>query len=423
MGRVDTAWAVTFVIASSTSSVGWRVTATRLDARCTSLAMAHVERRRRNGRSVWRARYRAPDGRERSRSFARRADAERFLTGVESSKLRGEWVDPALGRTRLADWLDTWLETVRPTLKPKTVLGYRSLIRSRIVPALGHARLAGLQPSDVQTWIAAMQDAGLSASRIRQAHVVLAEALGAAMRDGLVSRNVARGAKLPRLERREARYFEPETVDQIAAALPEPDALAVRTLGTVGLRFGELAALRRRHVDLLRRRLRIEEAAVEVGGVLTFGTPKNHAARAVPLPAWLARSFEQHLDARVPVDPDALVFAGPRGGALRYSRFYSHVWRPTLAQLGLPPAGVHSLRHSAAAAMVAAGASLKALQTVLGHGSATFSLTVYGHLFDDDLDALAGRLDGLRRAPDNDAQLPRPIRGPIAADGHGASRD
>jgi integrase len=260
-----------------------------------------------------------------------------------------------------------------------------------------------------------MQESGLSASRIRQAHVVLAEALGAAMRDGLVSRNVARGVKLPRLEWREAAYFEPETVERIAAAMSEPDALVVRTLGTVGLRFGELAALRRRHVDLLRRRLRIEDAAVEVGGVLTFGTPKNHAARAVPLPAWLAQSFETHLEERVPTDPEALVFAGPRGGPLRYSRFYSHVWRPTLAQLGVTPAGVHSLRHSAAAAMVAAGASLKALQTVLGHGSAAFSLTVYGHLFDDDLDALAGRLNELRREPN----IPRPTRGPLAANAVG----
>jgi integrase len=268
-----------------------------------------------------------------------------------------------------------------------------------------------LRPSDVQAWIATMEDYGLSASRIRQAHVVLAEALTAATRDGLVSRNVARGAKLPRLERREAAHFEPETVERIAAAMSEPDTLAVRTLGTVGLRFGELAALRRRHVDLLRRRLRIEEAAVEVGGVLTFGTPKSHATRAVPLPAWLARSFETHLEDRVPADPDALVFAGPRGGPLRYSRFYSHVWRPMLAQLGFPAAGVHSLRHSAAAAMVAAGASLNALQTVLGHGSATFSLTVYGHLFDDDLDALAGRLDELRGAHGNVTNS----RGPHAA--------
>ncbi len=45
------------------------------------------------------------------------------------------------------------------------------------------------------------------------------------------------------------------------------------------------------------------------------------------------------------------------------------------------------------ARLIQAGASHKTLQTVLGHRSAAFSLTVYGHLFDSDLDALAERLD------------------------------
>ena len=52
------------------------------------------------------------------------------------------------------------------------------------------------------------------------------------------------------------------------------------------------------------------------------------------------------------------------------------------------------LRHSAAARMIGAGASPKAVQVVLGHRSAAFTLTVYGHLFDADLDDLAARLDG-----------------------------
>jgi integrase len=83
---------------------------------------------------------------------------------------------------------------------------------------------------------------------------------------------------------------------------------------------------------------------------------------------------------------------------LRYQNFLTRVWHPVLRQLGLPVVGVHVLRHSAAARMVQAGASPKTLQTVLGHRSAAFSLTVYAHLFDADLDALADRLDTQRRA-------------------------
>jgi integrase len=69
------------------------------------------------------------------------------------------------------------------------------------------------------------------------------------------------------------------------------------------------------------------------------------------------------------------------------------VWRPMLKKLGLPTVGMHALRHSAAARMISAGASPKAVQSIMGHRSAAFTLTVYGHLFDEDLDALAERLD------------------------------
>jgi integrase len=72
-------------------------------------------------------------------------------------------------------------------------------------------------------------------------------------------------------------------------------------------------------------------------------------------------------------------------------------WRPALRRVGLPVVGLHVLRHSAAAALISAGASPKAVQTVLGHASAAFTLTVYGHMFDEDLDALAVALDSRRR--------------------------
>ena len=94
------------------------------------------------------------------------------------------------------------------------------------------------------------------------------------------------------------------------------------------------------------------------------------------------------------------MFRGPKGGTLRYGWYYHKVWRPTLDRLGLKSVGVHALRHSAAARMIAAGASLKAIQTILGHGSAAFSLTVYGHLLPSDLDELASRLDGAARTFD-----------------------
>ena len=345
--------------------------------------------------STWVARYRGPDRAERTRNFSRKIDAERFVTEQSARVDRGEWLDPTAGRVTLADWSAEWLDSVRPTLKPKTAAGYESLLRSRILPELGGWFLAELKPSDVQAWMNGMN---VSASRARQAHVVLQLILQAAVRDGRLSRNAAHGTRLPRLERREAPYLSPVIVDQIAGAIDAPNDLFVAILGTIGPRFGEGAALRRHSVDLLRRRLLISESLAEIGGQLIFGPTKTHAQRSVPLPPSLATRLSEHLE-QVPADPDALLFTSPRGAALRYSNFRTEVWRPALECLKLPMVGIHILRHSAAARLIAAGASPKAVQSILGHGSAAFTLTVYGHLFDADLDALAERLDMTASGP------------------------
>jgi hypothetical protein len=69
--------------------------------------MAHIERRVRGGKVSYRARYRDPAGRERSKSFGRKVDAERWLTEIEHAKTRGSWTDPALGRCPASGFCET----------------------------------------------------------------------------------------------------------------------------------------------------------------------------------------------------------------------------------------------------------------------------------------------------------------------------
>jgi integrase len=315
------------------------------------------------------------------------------MSGSEVSKGRGEWVDPALGRIPLGEWANMWLRAVRPALKPKTTLSYASLINSRLTPIIGEYPIAALAPMDVQSWINEMHSDGLSASRIRQAHVVLSQILTAAVREGRIGRNVALGTKLPRIPRREAAYFEPDVVERISSSVGEPYDLFVRLLGKLGPRFGEAAALRRRSVNLLARRLTVEESLAEVSGRMVFGPTKTHAMRKLPLPASLAAALERHLEERVGLAADALLFTSPKGKPLRYGNFMRTVWKPALIDLGLPDVGIHVLRHSAAAALIRTGASPTAVQRILGHRSAAFTLTVYGHIFEADLDVVAENLD------------------------------
>jgi integrase len=322
-------------------------------------------------------------------------DAEHWVVTVEAAKREGSYVDPEKGRRPVAEVVETWYDAAAPSLKPKTRASYRGIIDVRITPYIGSRQVASLKPSDVQRWVNDLIAEGLSASRVRQAHILLGQALDAAVGDGVVARNVARrsGVKLPKLQRREAAWFTPEQVAAIAAATPEPYDLLVRVLGQTGLRWGEAVALRRRSVDLLGRSLHVRESLAEVGGDMTFGPTKSHAERRVRLTGSLAAALEVHLEERVGADLDALVFTSEKGRPVRYSNFRREVWATALEAARLPAVGLHVLRHSAAAAWIRAGASPKALQSVLGHGSAAFTLTVYGHVFEADMDSLAESLE------------------------------
>jgi integrase len=120
-----------------------------------------------------------------------------------------------------------------------------------------------------------------------------------------------------------------------------------------------------------------------------------------------------------------LVFTAPRGGPLRESKFVPGRFKPAigaanqaLAQLDpdsrpeLLPQGLrlYDLRHTAASLMIRQGASIKAVQKQLGHATASITLDTYGHLFPDELETLAGRLEDARA--EALASLARTQRGP-----------
>ena len=166
----------------------------------------------------------------------------------------------------------------------------------------------------------------------------------------------------------------------------------VLVLGDCGLRWGEASALTVEKCDLLRSRLLVDSALVEIGGTLSIGTPKNGKRREVPLSRFLRDELAGQLNGKAATD---LVFTAPRGGYLRNSNFRK-VFDPAATKVGVKGLVPHELRHTAASLAIAAGANVKVVQSMLGHASATMTWDLYGHLYDDDLDTVAERLDTAR---------------------------
>jgi len=353
--------------------------------------MAHVEKRVRRGTTTWRARYRSPDGAERSKTFTRRFDAERFLARVEVDKSAGRWIDPERSKLRFGEWADRWMSTTSH-LKPKTVSNYESLLRSRILPTFGNAPIGAIRPIDVREWLSSLQADGLSASRCRAAYHLLGSIFRTAVEDGRVATSPCVGIKLPRLPQLEMSYFRPDELRDLLAAIDPQYRVFVQVLATGGLRFGEAAALRIGRCDLARSRLVVAESLADVSDTLYFGPPKTHQRRVVHLPRIVRDSLAAHL-ASTDGRESTFVFEAPRSGPIRYSNFLCRVWKPALIEAGLPEVGIHVLRHTCAAMLIAQGAHPKAIQSHLGHQSITTTLDRYGHLFADVHERLAERVD------------------------------
>ena len=176
-----------------------------------------------------------------------------------------------------------------------------------------------------------------------------------------------------------------------------------------------------RRLDLLRGTVRVAEAAPEVAGRLEWGGVKTHEARTVRLPRSVADELGAYLAGR-PHGPEELVFTAPRGGPLRESKFVPGRFKPAIrtaneailnegGPASLPDdLRLYDLRHTAASLMIRQGASVKAVQKQLGHATASITLDVYGHLFPDELEVLAGRLEHARR--EALAELARTQHGP-----------
>jgi integrase len=182
-----------------------------------------------------------------------------------------------------------------------------------------------------------------------------------------------------------------------------------------GLRFSELAGLKRSAVSVSRGQVRVVHNAVEVRGTIEWGAPKTRAGRrTVPMPPVIRATLAQHLDTYVEDGPDALVFPIPDGTVLRAGNWRSRFWAPATRNAGLAGVRPHDLRHTAVSLWIAAGANPKQIAAWAGHTSSSIVLDRYGHLYDGNEADVLARLDTFLTKPDTDIAspwIPRVLRG------------
>ncbi|MFD8726124.1 tyrosine-type recombinase/integrase [Streptomyces sp. NPDC059629] len=299
--------------------------------------------------------------------------------------------DPDAGAVNFQEYATAWLRDRK--LADRTRERNESVIRLHILPTFGAGSVADVTTARVRGWRGRLLAAGIGEPTVVKAYQLLWALMSTAVDDELIRRNPCRikGADHHDVPERPV-LTVPEVFAIADAVVPRYRLLVLLTAFTT-VRFGELAALRRRDFDLEGLSVTVRRAQAELqDGRLFDKAPKSTAGvRAVSFPAELLDEITRHLEAFAAPGRDGHVFVGPQGGQLRRSNFRDD-WVKARKAAGITAElHFHALRHTGNTLASTAGASTRELMTRMGHSSSRAAL-IYQHMTSDRDRAIADRL-------------------------------
>jgi integrase len=279
--------------------------------------------------------------------------------------------------------------------KPAALRGYDHSLRERILPELGHLRLADIARADVQDLADQMTATGLSPSTVQNALDPLRVIYRRAVSRDLVAIDPTDGLELRRPKGRRERIATPAEAAALLEALPDFERALWATAFYTGMRRGELRALRWSDVDVSGRRIHVQRGWDDIEG--EQDAKSDAGDRRVPILEPLAPELAAH-KLRTGRDGGDLVF-GLTGEQPFYPSTVRNHALAAWAEAALDPIGLHEARHTCASVLIASGANPKVIQTIMGHATIQMTFDQYGHLMPGGLDEAAEQANAfLRRA-------------------------
>ncbi|WP_314175696.1 tyrosine-type recombinase/integrase [Streptomyces winkii] len=354
-------------------------------------------------------------------------EAHRNLIDLQSQEQRGVPL-PDTDST-LGEYLAYWLaEEIAPHRRPKTYQGYESVVRVHLVPGLGNKRIRELRAQEVRVWLNRVReecqcckhgwdanrlpprccDAGqccehkLSARMVQSIHAVLRNALEHAVREELITRNVAKLVKSPAPSYRTGKGLSPVQAKLVLKELRDHRLYALYVLALLlGMRRGELLGLRWSAVDLEKGTLTVVTNLQRVSGELRLVLPKTRSSeRTIPLPALAVVALREHQERQAQERVTAgsgwkengLVFPSRLGTPFEPDNL-RRSWDPVRKRLGLD-LRFHDLRHTCITLLLDLGTPVHIVQQIAGHSDHGVTMQVYAHASLDEQRKALGRLEG-----------------------------
>ena len=340
---------------------------------------------RKPGSSKYYVRFRAGRGRMRRR-YDRPAGptkeiAKRILLRVQQLLAEGKSVeqmlhevfgDPIPGRLTFREVVPAYLEYAEANRKPNTVYGYRKLLDQICREPWTDKLLDEIQRVELVAWMDARSERGLSPQTVNNGLAVTSAVFRWAIERGLARGNPVQGIRRLRTPRGRETYLTASEARALLAVAPDRMRLFLILALNTGMRRGEILGLCWRAIDLEQGTLRVED-------------PKNRRPRTIRMNATLQAEVARHalvVGQRRRL-PDRQVVALPDG-----KPYTQHVLRTDITKAvqacneipahKKPKVTTHTLRHTAASLMVAAGVPIFDVAKVLGHDTIQVTMR-YAH--------------------------------------------
>jgi integrase len=321
-----------------------------------------------------------------------KTEIERWAADLETDIRRGEFIDPRLARTTVAEVWERFNGARR--LEDASRKRDKSQWRCHVKPRWGHIAVGDVLKPDVSAWVNAMEEAVdehgvrlIGDWTIIGSANVLRAVLGLAVDAGMIRYNPASKVRLP---------IPPEHIDRVISADEEEIMLArlderfpgrrdaglfVASLLETGGRWEEVAAVAQEAVDLQRGKIRLGPVMERDGTIRAYpkGARNRHAAgfRNAVISPELVKRLRPVVLATPPCEHpehgrnrhvcEGLVYTAARGGPMRYPTWLRRVWAVGVAELAEPRPTPHDCRHSHGTRLADAGLERHDIMAEMGH--------------------------------------------------------
>ncbi len=371
------------------------------------------------GEGKFRARWRDPNGKRKSKSFKRERDARRFLADQQNAMQHGTYIDDAAGKITFADWAEHYFALASKRLARTSYARDVTYFNSYILPKWGRVPLTKITKADVERWVVelagddqSMRGGTLAPGTVEKVYQTFRKVMRAALEDDRIARlPCPEHPPIARKKHKPVRFIVEREAQHLALEIAPRYEAMIYAAAYGGFRIGELCALRLDDVDWEQGYIRVDEGLTDVDGHLEFESPKTaRGRRVVPMADLALEKLKEHIEQFVGWDEStALLFRGRDGGVIRPGNWRRRHFKPASVRAGLAPLTPHDLRHTAASLFIAEGANPWMLAEILGHRDTRMIDLVYGHLFEKDRQAPRTRMSQRARkaGAENVRRLPR----------------